>query len=237
MQTNPLKRARTRTNKQAAAKPSEYTRTAGQAKTGTNMQTKGRERARTRNKQVVGPARANTGEHMRRGQAYAQNQAGTNERQDKRTSANKQVAGTSTNRLEPAQPSRDQESGPSASEHTTARAQTRWYEHEQGQERGERRRARGRASERNAAASGIENNSGGYNKCGGSDSRNGSSRSGAGAGAGTAAAGQGGEREHREQREREREHQRLQGWHLQQEQGFYVPPSPLLFFFFFFFFL
>jgi hypothetical protein len=132
---------------------------------------------------------------MRRGQAYAQNQAGTNERQDKRTSANKQVAGTSTNRLEPAQPSRDQVSGPSASEHTTARAQTRWYEHEQGQERGERRRARGRASERNAAASGIENNSGGYNKCGGSDSRNGSSRSGAGAGSRTAAAGQGRERE------------------------------------------
>jgi hypothetical protein len=76
---------------------------------------------------------------MRRGQAYA----GTNERQDKQTSANKQVVGTSTNRWEPAQPSRDQVAGPSTSEHTTERAQMRWYEHEQGQERGEQRWARG----------------------------------------------------------------------------------------------
>src|SRR6267154_3343397 len=118
---------------------------------------------------------------MHRGQAYA----GTNKRQDKRTSANKQVAGTSTNRREPAQPSGDQVAGPSTSEHTTERAQTRWYEHEQGQERG----AQGRVSEGNAAASSSENNGGGYNKCGSS------SRSGVGAGAGTAAAGQGRERE------------------------------------------
>jgi len=72
------------------------------------------------------------GEHMRRGQVYAQNQAGTNEWQDKQTSANKQVAGTSTNRREPAQPSRDQVSGPSTSKHATERAQTRWYKYEQG---------------------------------------------------------------------------------------------------------
>src|SRR6267154_1408633 len=94
---------------------------------------------------------------MHRGQAYA----GTNKRQDKRTSANKQVAGTSTNRREPAQPSGDQVAGPSTSEHTTERAQTRWYEHEQGQERGEQRRAQGRVSEGNAAASSSENNGSG----------------------------------------------------------------------------
>src|SRR6267154_1035835 len=106
----------------------------------------------------------------------------TNRREPAQPSEYKRTAGQ-------AQPSRDQVAGPSTSEHTTERAQTRWYEHEQGQERGERRRARGQVSEGNAAASSSENNGGGYNKCGGS------SRSGVGAGAGTAAAGQGRERE------------------------------------------
>jgi len=131
-----------------------------------------------------------------------------------RTQANKQVVGTSMNRQEPAQPSRDQVAGPSTSEHTTEQVQTRWYKHEQGQERGEQRQAWGWVSEGNAAASSSENSSG-YNKCS-SSNNNGSSRSG-----------------QDQEQEWEQEHQQLQGWHLQQEQGYYVPP-PLLFFFFFF---
>ena len=79
------------------------------------------------------------GEHICRGQVYTQNQAGTNEQHDKRISTNKQVAGTSVNRWELAQLSRDQVAEPSTSEHTTKQAQTRWYKHEQGKEQGEQR--------------------------------------------------------------------------------------------------